>query len=50
MPHLQFWVYSLFTAMRDGVAGIKAIPSTKLAAESSRQQGKFVCVPNKIKF
>lgn len=47
---LQFWVYTLFAAMREGEAGIKAIPSTKLAAESSRQQGRFTCIPNKIKF
>jgi hypothetical protein len=47
---LQFWVWSLYSAMSRGVAGIKPIPAAKLAAESSRSNGKFVCIPNKIKF
>jgi len=47
---LQFWVYSLYSAMRRGVTGITPVSNARLAAESSRGKGKFVCVPNKIKF
>ena len=40
----------MYEAMRKGVADIRPVSGAKLAAESSRSKGKFVCIPNKIKF
>lgn len=46
----QFWVWSLFDAMRAGRAGIRPLSSARIAQESSRPKGRFTCIPNKIKF
>lgn len=47
---MQFWVWSLYDAMRSGKAGIKPLAGSRLASESTSRNGKYVCIPNKIKF
>lgn len=45
----QFWVWSMYDAFRNGRAGVKPLSGAQLAAESSRGNGQFTCVPSKIK-
>lgn len=46
----QFWVWSLYDAMRAGRAGIRPLAAARIAQESSRPRGSFTCIPNKLKF
>jgi hypothetical protein len=46
----QFWVWSMYDAFRNGRAGVRPLSGAQLAAESSRGNGQFTCIPNKIKF
>lgn len=46
----QFWVWSLYDAMRSGKAGIRPVAPASIAQESGARSGAYPCVPNKIKF
>jgi hypothetical protein len=47
----QFWVWSLYDAMRAGRAGIRPVAPARIATEAGpRGAGRFACTPLKNKF